>query len=73
MRVRRGAHGAGVYEAVLTELAERRAGLTPYRGRPNQTVDSVPPSSSSTSPPPAKATVTSSFTSLEDSRVPRPA
>jgi drug/metabolite transporter (DMT)-like permease len=39
-------------------------------GRPNQRRPSPPPSSSSTSAPPAKATVTSSLTGLDDSRVP---
>ena len=48
------------------ELSRLRQGR-----RPNQAKLSPPPTSSSTRPPPANATVTSRFSCLEESRVPR--
>ena len=49
----------------------RPRGADRYGRRPNQARLRPPPSSSSTSPPPANATVTSRFSCLDESRVPR--
>ena len=49
----------------------RPRGADRYGRRPNHARLRPPPSSSSTSPPPANATVTSRFSCLEESRVPR--